>query len=56
MQYILHCWCKGNGKVFGSVYKLGELYSKTKMPSPVYGLNKLVKDNFSKSDKNSGYF
>ena len=35
---------KGNGKVFGSVYKLGELYSKTKMPSPVYGLNKLVKD------------
>ncbi len=35
---------KGNGKVFGSVYKLGELYSKTKIPSPVYGLNKLVKD------------
>lgn len=35
---------KGNGKVFGSVYKLGELYSKTNMPSPVYGLNKLVKD------------
>lgn len=33
----------GNGKMFGSVYKLGELYSKTKIPSPVYGLNKLIK-------------
>lgn len=35
---------KGNGKIFGSVYKLGELYNKTNIPSPVYGLNKLVKD------------
>lgn len=35
---------KGKGKVFGSVYKLGELYSKMKIPSPVYGLNSLVKD------------
>lgn len=34
---------KGQGKVFGSVYKLGELYSKTGIPSPVYGLNRLVK-------------
>lgn len=34
---------KGNGKVFGSVYKLGEMYSKTRIPSPVYGLNKLLK-------------
>ncbi len=35
---------KGNGKIFGSVYKLGELYNKTNMTSPVYMLNKLVKD------------
>lgn len=35
---------KGNGKVFGSVYKLGELYNKTNITSPVYILNKLVKD------------
>lgn len=34
---------KGNGGIFKSVYKLGELYSKTGIPSPVYGLNKLAK-------------
>lgn len=39
---------KGNGNVFGSVYKLGELYSKTNIPSPVYGLNALVKEKLDK--------
>ena len=39
---------KGKGSVFGSVYKLGELYSKTNIPSPVYGLNVLVKDKLDK--------
>lgn len=35
---------KGRGKVFRSIYKLGDLYRKTKITSPVYRLNKLVKD------------
>lgn len=34
---------KMNGKIFKRVYRLGELYSKTKLKSPVYGLNKLNK-------------
>lgn len=33
----------GNGKIFKVVYKLGELYSKTKLKSPVYLVNKLHK-------------
>lgn len=32
---------KGSGKVFNTVYHLGELYQKTKWKSPVYGLNRL---------------
>lgn len=32
-----------SGKVFKNVYKLGELYSKTKVTSPVYLVNKLHK-------------
>lgn len=32
-----------NGKVFKSVYKLGELYSKTQIKSPVYLVNKIHK-------------
>ena len=39
---------KGNGSIFGGVYKLGELYSKTNIPSPVYGLNILVKEKLNK--------
>lgn len=35
----------GNGKIFKVVYKLGELYSKTKLKSPVYLVNKLYKKN-----------
>lgn len=33
----------GNGEVFKNVYKLGELYSKTKIKSPVYLFNKLYR-------------
>ena len=33
----------GNGKIFKTVYKLGDLYSKTKLKSPVYIVNKLHK-------------
>lgn len=33
----------GNGKIFKTVYKLGELYSKTKLKSPVYVVNKMHK-------------
>lgn len=32
-----------NGKVFKAVYKLGELYGKTKIKSPVYALNSFSK-------------
>lgn len=31
----------GNGKIFKNIYKLGELYSKTGIKSPVYLVNKL---------------
>ena len=34
---------RGNGTIFKEVYKLGETYSKTGIPSPVYGLNKLAR-------------
>ncbi len=46
---------KGNGGIFGGVYKLGELYSKTNIPSPVYGLNVLVKEKLDKYLKENGY-
>lgn len=32
-----------NGEIFKNVYRLGEIYSKTKMTSPVYLVNKLHK-------------
>ena len=35
----------GNGKIFKAIYKLGELYSKTKLKSPIYLVNKLYKKN-----------
>ena len=34
---------KENGKVFKVVYKLGEIYQKTNLKSPVYALNFLNK-------------
>ena len=46
---------KGKGSIFGGVYKLGELYSKTNIPSPVYGLNILVKDKLKNFLKENGY-
>lgn len=38
----------GNGKVFKVVYKLGELYEKTNLKSPVYRLNSLSKKKLFK--------
>ena len=35
---------KGKGKTFKAVYKLGELYRKTKLKSPIYKLNSLNKN------------
>ena len=32
---------RGNGNVFKGVYKLGELYNKSNITSPVYLMNKL---------------
>ena len=46
---------KGHGGVFKGVYKIGELYSKTIIPSPVYGLNKLVKNKLYKYIIDNGY-
>lgn len=46
---------KGKGNIFKGVYKIGELYSKTKIPSPVYGLNKLVKDKLYKYITENNY-
>lgn len=34
---------KGSGKVFKNIYKIGELYNKSKIKSPVYFFNKLAK-------------
>ncbi len=34
----------GKGKIFKNVYKLGEVYNKTGITSPVYELNKLAKN------------
>ena len=39
---------KGNGKIFKTVYRLGELYNKTGIKSPVYGFNKMVVKNLDK--------
>ena len=46
-----------NGKVFKRVYKLGEIYQKTKLKSPVYLLNGLNKKRLYKYiiDNNYGY-
>ncbi len=45
---------KKNGNLFKNVYKLGEIYNKSKIKSPVYMLNKLLKDkmyNYIKKNK-----
>lgn len=46
---------KGKGNVFKNIYKLGELYDKMSIPSPVYGLNRLVKDKLYNYIKDNGY-
>ena len=35
---------KGNGKIFEKLYKLGEIYNKSNLKSPIYMLNKKAKD------------
>lgn len=46
---------KGNGHIFKNAYRLGELYNQTKMQSPIYKLNKLVKDKLYAFIKVRGY-
>ena len=46
---------KRQGKVFKNAYRLGELYSKTKLISPVYGLNRLNKNKLYKYIQQNGY-
>ena len=43
------------GSTFKVVYKLGELYQKTNLKSPVYGLNSLNKDKLYKYIKENEY-
>ncbi len=46
---------KGNGHVFQGVYKLGELYNKSNITSPVYLFNKLAKEKLYKYIKDNNY-
>lgn len=46
---------KLNGKIFKRVYRLGELYSKTRLLSPVYGLNRLNKKRLYRYISENGY-
>lgn len=46
---------KMNGKIFKRIYRLGELYSKTKFTSPVYALNKLNKKKLYKYIEENRY-
>ncbi|MBR3116481.1 MAG: glycosyltransferase [Bacilli bacterium] len=45
----------GNGKIFKNVYKLGELYNKTILKSPVYFFNCLNKKRVLNFIKENGY-
>ena len=45
----------GNGKIFKRVYKLGELYQKTRLKSPVYRLNSLSKNKLYQYIKDNNY-
>lgn len=44
-----------NGKIFKKVYTLGEMYSKTKLKSPVYLVNKLHKKSLLNYIKNNNF-
>ena len=46
---------KGKGNIFKTVYKLGELYNKTGIKSPVYGFNKLVVKKLDEFLVSNGY-
>lgn len=46
---------KANGKIFKVVYKLGEIYQKTNLKSPVYALNFLNKNRLYKYIIENGY-
>lgn len=46
---------KGKGNIFKNVYKLGELYNKSNIVSPVYLFNKLHKDKLAHYIKDNGY-
>ncbi len=46
---------KGNGVIFKNVYKLGEVYSKTGLTSPVYALNKTVRNKVLKFIQDNNY-
>ncbi len=46
---------KGNGAIFKGVYKIGEIYNKTNIKSPVYLLNKLAKEKLYDYIKENNY-
>ena len=46
---------KMNGKIFKRIYRIGELYSKTNLISPVYALNRLNKKKLHKYIEENGY-
>lgn len=46
---------KGKGNIFKTIYKLGELYNKTGIKSPVYGFNKMVVKNLDIFLEENGY-
>ena len=46
---------RGTGKIFKQVYRLGKIYSKTRLKSPVYALNSLSKKKLLKYIEDNGY-
>lgn len=57
-DHVNHLYLKStnkNGKVFKVVYRLGELYEKTNIKSPVYYLNKLSKKRLYQYIKENEY-
>lgn len=46
---------KGKGNIFKTIYKLGELYNKTGIKSPVYSFNKMVVKNLNRFLDENGY-
>lgn len=48
-------WTQGEGNVFKVLYKLGDLYSRTKLTSPIYALNKLGSKKLYQYIVDNGY-